>query len=190
VFGVPKLFREMPCRLARLMAELHALPVGDLAYDGTATALDDVAPGRIREWMEANAPAPVPPVVVHGDLHGANLLVARDQVTGVLDWELATIAPPEFDVARTACILALLPGVVRAAQRLLVGAGRRSAHRFVDAHASRHPLDRERLRWYEVLHAARLLAVGRRQGRVSELWAPLIPALERRILERTGVRER
>jgi aminoglycoside phosphotransferase (APT) family kinase protein len=182
--GVPKLFREIPAILATLMADLHALPIGDLVYDGTAAALADVEPGAARDWLLRRELTREPAVVAHGDLHGANLLVDAGGVTAVLDWELATVAPAEYDVARTACILALLPGVPTVARRMLTRPAARTAERFVGAYSMRRPVDGERLRWYEVLHAARLLAIAQRAGAVAGLWRPLVPALERRIAER------
>jgi aminoglycoside phosphotransferase (APT) family kinase protein len=186
VVGVPKLFREIPGTVAQLMTDLHALPTGSLSGDATAEAVAQVEAGPVRDWLEREHPTNQRSVIVHGDLHGANLLVDGPDVTAVLDWELAGLAPPEFDVARTACILATLPGVSRSAQRWLAPLGRRSARRFVDAYRARADLDQTALHWFDVLHAARLLSVGRGAGSVADLWRPLRPALESRIASRLG----
>jgi aminoglycoside phosphotransferase (APT) family kinase protein len=186
VMGVPKLFREIPRTLARLMTDLHALPTGALPGDPTADALAQVEGGPVRDWLEREHPTNERSVIVHGDLHGANLLVDGPDVTTVLDWELAGLAPPEFDVARTACVLATLPGVSRSAQRWLAPLGRRSARQFVDAYRARADLDPIALDWFDVLHAARLLSVGRGTGSIAHLWRPLRPALESRIASRLG----
>jgi aminoglycoside phosphotransferase (APT) family kinase protein len=184
VLGVPRLFREIPAVLAQLMAQLHRLPTGELCDDGVAASLDQVEPGPVRDWLERERIETRRAVIVHGDLHGANVLVDGPDVTAVLDWELATLAPPEFDVARTACILAMLPGIPRLAQRGLAPLGRRSARRFVAAYGARADLDPIALRWFDVLHAARLLAVGQGTGSVADVWRPLAPALETQIASR------
>jgi aminoglycoside phosphotransferase (APT) family kinase protein len=49
-------------------------------------------------WILDNEPAPVPPRLVHGDYRIGNCLVDGGRLTGVLDWELATIGDPRFDL--------------------------------------------------------------------------------------------
>jgi aminoglycoside phosphotransferase (APT) family kinase protein len=181
VLGLPKLFRDIPVTLAQMMVELHELPVGALPADTTDRMLADLGPGEIRHRLEAERPPTSADVICHGDLHGANLLVDAGEVTAVLDWELAGVGPAELDVARTALILALLPGIARSAQRLLAPLGRRTARRFVEAYAARRPLDDDALAWFDMLHAARLLVVARGSGPVAEQWRPLVPALCARV---------
>jgi aminoglycoside phosphotransferase (APT) family kinase protein len=50
------------------------------------------------EWLLAHRPPSEDRVLVHGDFGFHNLLVARDRVTAVLDWELATIGDPLVDL--------------------------------------------------------------------------------------------
>jgi aminoglycoside phosphotransferase (APT) family kinase protein len=50
------------------------------------------------EWLLANRPPREEQVIVHGDFGFHNLLVTRDHVTAVLDWELATIGDPLVDL--------------------------------------------------------------------------------------------
>ena len=49
-------------------------------------------------WLLDNEPAPVTPRLVHGDYRIGNCLVDGGQMTGVLDWELAFIGDPRFDL--------------------------------------------------------------------------------------------
>ena len=125
-------------------------------------------------------------MLCHGDLHGENLLVRNGDVVAVLDWELAQFGPPELDVARTALILSTLPGIGAIPSRLLAPMGRRSARAFVAAYARRRAVDSRTLEWYDVLHAARALAVSREQSRVGNQWRPLQSRLQRRIARRIG----
>jgi aminoglycoside phosphotransferase (APT) family kinase protein len=53
-------------------------------------------------WLESNQPAEWTPTIMHGDVNGANMLVAREHppvVAALLDWETATIGDPLLDVA-------------------------------------------------------------------------------------------
>jgi aminoglycoside phosphotransferase (APT) family kinase protein len=61
----------------------EARPVLELAY----------------RWLAANRPAPGAAVVVHGDFRLGNLLVGRDGLQAVLDWELAHIGDRHEDLA-------------------------------------------------------------------------------------------
>ena len=50
-------------------------------------------------WAEANLPTEEPPVLLHGDLLGQNLLLAPDEPLGVIDWGMACIGDPAYDLA-------------------------------------------------------------------------------------------
>jgi aminoglycoside phosphotransferase (APT) family kinase protein len=57
---------------------------------------------RTLAWLQDNLPAEVSTkasVLLWGDVHIGNILYRDFQPVAVLDWELATIGPPEFDVA-------------------------------------------------------------------------------------------
>lgn len=49
-------------------------------------------------WLLDDPPDPVEPRLVHGDYRIGNCLVADGHLTGVLDWELAYIGDPRFDL--------------------------------------------------------------------------------------------
>jgi aminoglycoside phosphotransferase (APT) family kinase protein len=189
VLGLPRLFREMPGLLAGLMADLHAVPTAGLegtALDITATLLAGVPAGIERDWLEASRPPSGPVVICHGDLHGLNVLVDRGEVVAVVDWELAGLGPAELDVARTQLILGTLPGVSGLGRRLLRRSAARTAAAFVGTYRARRPLDDETLRWFTVLHAARLLAVAQGRGSVADVWRPTVADLHERV--RTATR--
>jgi aminoglycoside phosphotransferase (APT) family kinase protein len=76
---------------ARWLSQYHAYP--SQLLDG----IEDVG-----AWLEANPPAEWTPTIMHGDVNGANMLVARVHppvIAALLDWETATIGDPLLDVA-------------------------------------------------------------------------------------------
>lgn len=53
---------------------------------------------RVRELLLASAPPSPPPALVHGDYQPGNLLYEHGRMTGIIDWELASIGSPLLDV--------------------------------------------------------------------------------------------
>jgi aminoglycoside phosphotransferase (APT) family kinase protein len=99
--------------IARELARIHAMSVSDLAIPtmDTAVTLADlkarfVGYGGDRpilalalRWLEDNLPAPVPPVLVHGDFRMGNLMVDGQGLAAVLDWEIAHLGDAHEDLA-------------------------------------------------------------------------------------------
>lgn len=58
---------------------------------------------RIHDWLASNVPARQPVALVHHDYKLDNMLIDPDTLTvnGVIDWEMATIGNPIFDLALT-----------------------------------------------------------------------------------------
>ena len=59
--------------------------------------IDDVG-----SWLESNPPAEWTAAIMHGDVNGNNMLIAREHppvVAALLDWETATIGDPLLDLA-------------------------------------------------------------------------------------------
>lgn len=106
------------------LAALHALPVERMPlYDParvagygarqvqnwqsrwTAALTPDVPTGdadMVFAWLAAHLPAPLPPVLLHNDWKFDNLLVNPADpgvIRAVLDWEMATVGDPRFDLA-------------------------------------------------------------------------------------------
>jgi aminoglycoside phosphotransferase (APT) family kinase protein len=50
------------------------------------------------DWVLDREPDPVAACLVHGDYRIGNCLVADNRVTGILDWELAHVGDPRFDL--------------------------------------------------------------------------------------------
>ena len=61
-------------------------------------------------WLRANAPLPPARAsICHGDLFGGNILEEDGRITGILDWNLATVASPEFDVGGQIAVAEMSP---------------------------------------------------------------------------------
>lgn len=124
-------------------ARLEVLSVLDLPEAGEALA-----------WAEEHLPPPEPPVLVHGDLLGQNLLVdgllldpdaePEDHELGVVDWDGAVVGDPAYDLSI----------VTRGVRRPFQTAG--GLQKLVGAYARRsgHRLERNRVRLYELPLAA------------------------------------
>jgi aminoglycoside phosphotransferase (APT) family kinase protein len=76
---------------------------GQLARDGAM--LEWVAQGRtleqfdeVHRWLRAYHPPPADPTLNWGDARLGNILYRDFEPVAVLDWEMATIAPPEMDL--------------------------------------------------------------------------------------------
>ncbi len=196
--GVPKAFARIPDLLAGLMAELHAVdprgPLGELEANqwtsdglgapGVLAEIDarlGVALGRRFDRLRGQRLEPGPLTIVHGDMHGLNILMHDGEVQALLDWELARVTDAEFDVARTKVILDTVPGMSSRFLRPLVQSfGRRAGRAFVLSYSRQRELDEDRLRFWEAAHCLRLVAmVSPVQGaravndNVADLWAPL-----------------
>ncbi|MEO0981771.1 MAG: phosphotransferase family protein [Pseudomonadota bacterium] len=104
----------LPAQCGAALAKIHAmdaatfedLPVSSgldqldryktlyLSFDTPRPVLD-----LAMSWLAANAPAPLPNVLVHGDFRLGNLMVDENGLAAVLDWELAHIGDPREDLA-------------------------------------------------------------------------------------------
>jgi aminoglycoside phosphotransferase (APT) family kinase protein len=120
----PAVMRRMSESCIDALARLHALPVESTPlYDAAKVAAygtrqvenwrarwvaarpsdvpdDDAA--AVFSWLQVHLPAPLPPALLHNDWKFDNLLVdAADPsiIHGVLDWEMATVGDPRFDLA-------------------------------------------------------------------------------------------
>ncbi len=111
-------FAEARTRLARdcgaALARIHAMPLDTLPPLPVSLGPDQIAkyetiyrsfdlPRPVFElafaWLKANTPPPLPPALVHGDFRLGNLIVAREGLAAVLDWELAHLGDPREDLA-------------------------------------------------------------------------------------------
>jgi aminoglycoside phosphotransferase (APT) family kinase protein len=111
-------------QLADQLGRLHALPIGDFLAMGSIREADytaaqlreslatyraaieaqDLAPSELMstvfKWLDENAPrmSCVPRALVHADAGFHNMLVEGDRLVAVLDWELAHVGNPAYDL--------------------------------------------------------------------------------------------
>jgi aminoglycoside phosphotransferase (APT) family kinase protein len=95
-------------------------------------------------FLEGNRPPPGPEVVVHGDFRHGNLIIGRDGVRAVIDWELGHRGQPLEDLGWL-CVKAW-----RFGKEPPVG-GFGTYDQLVDAYeaAGGRPVDGDALRWWE-----------------------------------------
>jgi len=180
--AMPRRLSQVTPTLAELHARLHALapgplrdvlgtidePLADLEARIDRARLDGFAEGLA--WLRRSLPPTPTTVVCHGDFHPRNVLARNGVVTGVIDWSLALLAAPEFDVGSARTVLAYapvdLPGVlarlVSLFQRLVV------APRYERQYRRRRPVDPRAIRYYEAFRAFRCLVWAGESRRLAE----------------------
>jgi aminoglycoside phosphotransferase (APT) family kinase protein len=120
----PELCRGISRTVADTLAELHAVDpdasgLGDLGrpegflerqvegwigryHKAKTDEIDEVAP--LAGWLARRIPGSPEPTIIHNDYKLNNLILAPDDLTevrAVLDWEMATVGDPLFDLAVT-----------------------------------------------------------------------------------------
>jgi aminoglycoside phosphotransferase (APT) family kinase protein len=99
----------------RILAQIHSTPLEGLPELATSDALTEIdkyeevyrTVGARRpifeaaiRWLKDRAPAPVEPVLLHGDFRNGNIMFHPDVgVAAVLDWELGHFGDPAADLA-------------------------------------------------------------------------------------------
>jgi aminoglycoside phosphotransferase (APT) family kinase protein len=178
---IPTLVRTLPDQLARITAELHRLDPGPLvtALDALDSPVPTTLSGFISERIEnattlgrddlvqagrrllQTEPHTTTRVICHGDLHPLNLLVT-EQGGVLIDWTVARVAHPAFDLAFTQLMLSNPPMPMPAAAKAALGPLARSiAGRFLRRYRSMAApvadLNDEVLGWHRQVHALRAL---------------------------------
>jgi aminoglycoside phosphotransferase (APT) family kinase protein len=100
--------------LARELARIHAVPLASLPVIPSPDAISLVAELKARfveyggdrpvmalafKWLEDHIPAPVAPVLLHGDFRMGNIMADANGLAAVLDWELAHLGDRHQDLA-------------------------------------------------------------------------------------------
>ena len=160
-------------------ADIHRIPVADLAGDHPLPVVDAQAElSRIpaaafpkeRRWLDEHLPAPAAPVLCHGgyqpmsvfgpppeewEAHGG---AGRRLVT--TNWCAAVLAEPEFDVAYTLVALWSAPFFAKnRAERTAIKMIRNTLiNTYKLGYERVHPLDADRLRFWEAFHVLRGIA--------------------------------
>ena len=96
---------QMPLYDAAKVEGYGTRQVANWAQRWTAARTADVPAAdaaMVFAWLAEKLPAPMPPALLHNDWKFDNLLVDMHDpsiICGVLDWEMATIGDPRFDLA-------------------------------------------------------------------------------------------
>ncbi|HEX7131020.1 MAG TPA: phosphotransferase [Iamia sp.] len=102
--------RALAAQMGSALAAIHSIPLDEHpalerkdSLEGARNGLDLVGEARpafelALRWLHENRPPPTPDTVVHGDFRIGNLLVDGDELTAVLDWELAHRGDPLEDL--------------------------------------------------------------------------------------------
>jgi aminoglycoside phosphotransferase (APT) family kinase protein len=155
----------------RALARLQAVPTDQLsrlvhenAFDHYRRIYEDIAvPHPALElgfrWLERNRPTPGGDVLVHGDYRNGNGIVGQEGLRAIIDFELAHLGDPLEDLGWF-CIRAWRFGAAPIAGGFgaiedLVGGYEEIAGRAVD---------RETLRWWQVLGTVRWAVICMMQG--------------------------
>jgi aminoglycoside phosphotransferase (APT) family kinase protein len=109
----------------------------------------------------------------------------------VLDWELARLADPAYDVGRTLVLLRLAPyPMSRVTRAVIQPVATGLARGFERRYRERRSIDEFDVRWHEALHCLRTLAIvevgrslpeGERLRRTADVWLPVASRLEHRL---------
>jgi aminoglycoside phosphotransferase (APT) family kinase protein len=127
--GAEKLSEQFVMQWAELFARLHAIPLESMAdfiqsYDSPSVLTENVSQtcrryiADVRAYVQQTEPLPSPtlthlvdwlarnvpdddsrPVLTHGDFGLHNMLAEDGNVSGVLDWEIASFSSPQKDLA-------------------------------------------------------------------------------------------
>ena len=164
--------------LGRELATLHALDLRRaLHFLGEPPA--DAAQARIVElenllrqdddahpvaewalcWLKSHKPAPVAPVLCHGDFRTGNYLVADGQLTGILDWDFAGWSDPAEDIAWFCAKSWRFGALAREAGGI---APRAAFYRGYESVAGR-TIEPARIHYWEVMAALRWLVIALKQ---------------------------
>ena len=169
----------------------HWLDVSEASIDGWA--LDGARPGL--DWLRANAPSPSRLAINHGDFFGANILEDGGRISGILDWNLVTVADAAFDFGGQIAAAEMSPLEAPLPIRLVAtGVGQLLARGLRRAYPA-SDLDSDAVSYFAAMRAfTEMVSKLAAQARVRETgvpermptWRPKQCA--RYFLDRTGVR--
>jgi aminoglycoside phosphotransferase (APT) family kinase protein len=171
--------------LVDTLVELHAVDVreaglGDLGkpdgflqrqtegwisrYERAKTdEIEEASP--LTDWLASDIPESPPPAVIHNDYKLNNLVLDPEDLTGVravLDWEMATVGDPLFDLAVSLSywiepgdpdeLAAVMPTVT-------VTPGFMTRKEFIDRYAEQSGRDLSEMHWYVVFGYFKLAGI-------------------------------
>lgn len=107
--------RSLGNDLVQTLAAIHTAPVDGFGFLGQPRPYEQVVDiwretyqrqRLVRDpiveeafsWVAARPPDPVDPALVHGDYRIGNTMLRNERITAVVDWELAYLGDPRFDL--------------------------------------------------------------------------------------------
>jgi aminoglycoside phosphotransferase (APT) family kinase protein len=123
-------------------------------------------------WLEKHVPAERDRALVHGDFRMGNVIVGPEGLRAVLDWELAHVGDPHEDLAWM-CTKTWRFGNAAAP---VGGVGPREPFYAAYERESGRALDRDALRYWEILSSAKVCVVWIMQ--MNAYFAGIIPTVE------------
>jgi aminoglycoside phosphotransferase (APT) family kinase protein len=111
--------RSVATELVEALAAVHEIPAADLEFLGPPVGFTDLVDrwrstyranvdvadpvvDEAYEWVLSREPDPRPPSLVHADFRIGNVLLQEGRVSAVIDWELAHMGDPLFDIGYAA----------------------------------------------------------------------------------------
>lgn len=112
-------------------------------------------------WFRANAPEVPETTLVHGDFRIGNVLVDGDDLTGVLDWELARAGDPLYDLGYASTNY-FAGKLIEPIERPELACSLLEREWFYDEYESRtgRAVDRDRIRYWRAFAAFVMLTIG------------------------------
>lgn len=97
----PYMFKygQMLAKLHQIKGDFPPAPQRRFAKMPTKEQLEKWNLAYVMDFLKENQPKDINQCFVHGDFHYANILWCNQEITGILDFELAGIGNREFDIA-------------------------------------------------------------------------------------------
>ena len=168
--------RSIATEVVACLAAIHAVPVeGTLDFLAPSLSfeqvvqrwraihdknylVDDPVVDEAYEWVLSRVPDPVAPCLVHGDFRIGNMLLHDQRLAAVIDWELAYLGDPCYDIGYAA--MPYYAGKFVQPGSALVGAFAEQGWLIAEYERLRGvPVDREAVRTYTVLGTLQLIAI-------------------------------
>jgi len=151
-------------RLGEILARIHQIPLSEeLGFLKKASVAEQIERNegvwratKLNEspvlewtfrWLKTNIPQQHPYCFIHADFRMGNIMFDEHGVRCILDWELAQIGDPMYDIA----IICMRSWRFDKPQNRVGGFGREDG--FLEAYqrAGGYPVDRQRIRYWEIL---------------------------------------
>jgi aminoglycoside phosphotransferase (APT) family kinase protein len=169
---------DLPTQFVDALAGIHELEPGDVPFlethedyvgweiDRWESIYRDAAPKTepaVEEairWFRANKPEVPEHTLVHGDYRVGNMLLAEGDLSAVLDWELARVGDPMYDLGY-ASTRYFAGKLITPIERPELACSLLEREWFYDEYERRtgRPVDRERVRYWQAFSAFVMMTI-------------------------------